>query len=65
MAERCPHQIVDMGFKLMAHTSMPSQFGIVAFNIAVFFINRLPTPILRDKFPYELVHGVSPSYNFV
>jgi histone deacetylase 1/2 len=36
-----------------------------AFLTAVFIINRLPTPILNHKSPYEMVHQQKPDYNFL
>ncbi|KAJ9554537.1 hypothetical protein OSB04_018582 [Centaurea solstitialis] len=32
---------------------------------AVYTINRHPTPILQNKSPYEILHGVSPAYDLL
>ncbi|KAF5472656.1 hypothetical protein F2P56_009355 [Juglans regia] len=65
LAERRHRHIVDTGLTLMAHASIPPRFWTAAFNTAVFLINRLPTSILGNKSPYELVFGATPSYTLL
>jgi len=36
-----------------------------AFLTAVYIINRLPTPILQHKSPYEMVNNSKPDFNFL
>jgi len=63
--ERRHRQIVEVGLALLAHSNLPQMFWEDAFLTAVFIINRLPTPILNHKSPYEMVHHQKPDYNFL
>lgn len=46
----------------MAHASLPPKFWIATFITSILLINRLPTPILHVKSPYEIVFHSPPSY---
>jgi len=62
----CRHwHIVDTSLTLMTHAFISPRFWIVEFTTAVFLINRLPTSILGNKSPYELVFGSPPSYTLL
>ena len=50
---------------LLAHSNLPKIFWEDAFLTAVFIINRLPTPILQHRSPYEMVYHHKPDYNFL
>ena len=63
--KRRHRQIVEVGLALLAHSNLPQIFWEDAFLIAVFIINRLPTPILNHKSSYEMVHHQKPDYNFL
>ncbi|XP_062088976.1 uncharacterized protein LOC133795541 [Humulus lupulus] len=45
--------IVEMGLTLLAQASMPYRYWVDAFQTSVYLINRVPTPILKDKSPFE------------
>lgn len=62
LAERKHRHIVDMGFTLLAKASLPMTFWDDAFSTAVYIINRLPTPILQSKSPFEILFHKSPDY---
>ena len=63
--ERCHRQIVEVGLALLAHSNLPKIFWEDAFLTTIFIINRLPTPILQHRSPYEMVHHHKPDYNFL
>ena len=45
--------------------STPSQFWGEAVLIAVYTINRCPSPIVHNQTPYDLLFGSSPSYDLL
>lgn len=61
--ERKNRHIVEMGLTLLAKASLPMKFWDEAFLTAVFLINRLPTPNLDSKSPYEVLFNRIPEYN--
>ncbi|KAG8473745.1 hypothetical protein CXB51_035573 [Gossypium anomalum] len=65
VVERKYRQLIDMGLTLLAQVSLPLTFWSYAFAHAVHLINRLPTPVLRKKSPYELLYKNCPDYSFL
>ncbi|KAL4565975.1 hypothetical protein LXL04_030083 [Taraxacum kok-saghyz] len=63
VAERRHRHIVETGLALLHYAHVPLSFWSHAFQIAVYLINRLPTPILNFKSPYDVIYGKSPTYN--
>lgn len=61
-AERKHRHIVETGLALLAHCGVPLSFWDVAFDIAVFLINLMPTPILQGLSPYEKLFHTTPDY---
>ena len=41
---------------------MPKQYWLEAFSTAAYLINRLPTPVLNSKSPYEIIFKSCPNY---
>uniref|UniRef100_A0A803QCY3 Integrase catalytic domain-containing protein n=1 Tax=Cannabis sativa TaxID=3483 RepID=A0A803QCY3_CANSA len=64
-AERKHRHIVEMGLTLLAQSIMPLKYWWDAFSTAVYLINRLPTPILDHKTPFEMLHKKIPDYKFL
>ncbi|KAL4576014.1 hypothetical protein LXL04_012102 [Taraxacum kok-saghyz] len=62
IAERRHRHIVETGLSLLHHANLPLTFWTHAFQTAVHLINRLPTPILDFKSPYEKLHTTPPIY---
>ncbi|KAL6326660.1 hypothetical protein AAG906_010834 [Vitis piasezkii] len=58
--ERKHRSIVEIGLTLLAKSQLPFTFWWHAFSTATYLLNRLPTPVLHCKTPYELL-PVSPS----
>ena len=44
--------------------SCPSQFMAFCFQTSTFFINRLPTPVLSNKYPYEVLYNKHQGMSF-
>ena len=44
---------------------MDLKFWWQSFHPAAFLLNRLPSPILNHKSPFELVHGFKPDYSLL
>uniref|UniRef100_A0A803PQB9 Reverse transcriptase Ty1/copia-type domain-containing protein n=1 Tax=Cannabis sativa TaxID=3483 RepID=A0A803PQB9_CANSA len=55
-AERKHRHIVEMGLTLLAQAHMPLKFWWDSFQAAVYLINRLPTPVLKNHSPFKVVH---------
>ncbi|KAL3846245.1 hypothetical protein ACJIZ3_003648 [Penstemon smallii] len=63
--ERKHRHIVEVGLALLSHASLPHKFWFDAFVTAVYLINRLPTPILGNKSPFEILFHKTPKYRFL
>ena len=46
----------------MLHSNLPKKYWGEALLTAVYLINRMPTAILQDQSPFQVLHNVSPSY---
>ncbi|OMO61326.1 Integrase, catalytic core [Corchorus capsularis] len=62
-AERKHRHIVETGLALMYHASVPLKYWSFAFDAAVYIINRLLTPKLKHKSPYEIIFQDKPNYD--
>ena len=62
-SERRHRHIVKTGLTLLSHASLPLMFWTHAFVIAVYLINRMPTPTLNLSSPYENIFGSPPNYS--
>lgn len=65
VVERKHRHIVEMGLCLLSQSHLPSSFWVEAFSTAVFLINRLPMPQLRNMSPYEKLLNRAPNYRFL
>ncbi|KAL3835707.1 hypothetical protein ACJIZ3_010443 [Penstemon smallii] len=63
--ERKHRHIVETGLALLSFASLPKYFWSDAFTTAVYLINRLPTPSLLNKSPYETLFQKKPDYLFL
>ncbi|KAE8697187.1 putative DEAD-box ATP-dependent RNA helicase 29-like [Hibiscus syriacus] len=64
-AERKHRHIVETGLTMLARAFLPQKFWSYVFVSAVYLINRLPTPVLHGKSPFEALHRVFPDYSFL
>lgn len=61
--ERRHRHIVERSLSLLDHASMPFRYWFEAFHSAVFLINRMPTSILQNKSPFQILFKTSSNYN--
>nr|BAA78425.1 polyprotein [Arabidopsis thaliana]BAK41505.1 polyprotein [Arabidopsis thaliana]BAK41506.1 polyprotein [Arabidopsis thaliana]BAK41508.1 polyprotein [Arabidopsis thaliana]BAK41509.1 polyprotein [Arabidopsis thaliana] len=63
LSERKHRHIVETGLTLLSHASIPKTYWPYAFAVAVYLINRLPTPLLQLESPCQKLFGTSPNYD--
>ncbi|GKB35432.1 retrovirus-related pol polyprotein from transposon TNT 1-94 [Tanacetum coccineum] len=61
-AERKHRHITETGLAIMFNAHVPAIFWTHAFSSAAYIINRLPTKLLDNKSPYELLFSSKPNY---
>ncbi|KAL5825807.1 hypothetical protein ACOSQ3_021870 [Xanthoceras sorbifolium] len=65
LPERKYRHVVETGLALLSYAKMPLSFWWEAFDTATYLINRLPTPTLKHKCPFECVHHHKPNFKFL
>ena len=65
VVERKHRHIVETGLTLLAQAKLPLVFWWEAFHSATYLINRIPTPVLNNKSPYQKLHNRLPDYQFL
>ncbi|KAL2247193.1 UNVERIFIED_CONTAM: Retrovirus-related Pol polyprotein from transposon RE1 [Sesamum indicum] len=65
VVERKHKHLLQVARALMFESHLPRQFWADSILTATFIINRLPSPILNWKSPYELLHKTILSYHFL
>lgn len=63
--ERRHRHVVEVGFPLLAQSSVPLIYWPFAFQSATYLINRLPTAVLSYNLPYEILYYKLPNYSFL
>ncbi|KAI3514490.1 hypothetical protein L1887_12931 [Cichorium endivia] len=61
-AERKHRHIVETGLAMLFHAHIPASYWVDAFSSATYIINRLPTKVLDDHSPFELLYSKQPTY---
>ncbi|KAJ0781817.1 putative RNA-directed DNA polymerase [Helianthus annuus] len=61
-SERKHRHIVETGLAMLFNAHIPASYWVDAFTSATFIINRLPTPLLENKSPFELIFSQQPQY---
>ncbi|KAK0608672.1 hypothetical protein LWI29_034169 [Acer saccharum] len=61
-AERKHRHIVETALSMLHHASMPLKFWSLAFQAAVYLINRMPTKVLHNSSPYSVIFNTDPNY---
>lgn len=64
LSERKHKHLIEMTLSLLAKASMPQSFWDEAVLTSTFLINRLPTPLLHLKSPFEILYNKPPDYSF-
>jgi len=49
----------------MFQSNLPKHFWSYAIKHAVFLINRVPSPIIQNKTPFELLHNEPPDFSMI
>ena len=63
VVERKHRHIVENGLALLAQSSLPFKFWDEAFRTAVYLYNRLPSSVLSNKCPFEMLFHKQPNYS--
>lgn len=63
VAERKHRHIIETTRSLLHTTSMPQQLWGEATLTAIYLINRLPTPVLGQKSPFQKLFDKEPDYH--
>lgn len=61
-AERKHKHLTETSLTMLFHANSSIWFWVEAFSIAIYIINRLPTPVLNELFPFEILYGKTPAY---
>lgn len=62
-AERKHRHIVETGLAMLFNAHIPASYWVDAFTSATFIINRVPSSLLENKSPYELLMKRLPQYS--
>lgn len=62
-AERKHRHITETGLAMLFHSSIPMKFWVEAFSTAVYIINRLPSAVIGNTTPFELLYRRPPAYD--
>ena len=63
IVERKHHHLLNVGQTLRFQANIPLCFWGESLQTTCYLINRLPTPLLKHKSPFELLHHRSPNYS--
>ncbi|KAJ9555163.1 hypothetical protein OSB04_009777 [Centaurea solstitialis] len=61
-AERKHRHLTETGLALLFNAHAPASFWVDAFTCATYIINRLPTRLLDNKSPFEVLFNTPPNY---
>ena len=65
VVERKHQHILNVTRALLFQSNVPKIFWNFAVNHAIFLINRLPSRVLDNKSPYQLLHNSLPDISFL
>jgi len=63
--ERPHRHIVETGLTLLGQCKAPFRFWNYVFETSVYLINRMPTPVLAHRSPFDCLFQQSPDYHFL
>lgn len=56
---------METGLTLLAHASMPLPYWLEAFRTSAFFINLMPSKVIKNDSPLHRLFGTNPNYAFL
>lgn len=56
---------METGLSLFAQSHLPKTFWVEAFNTAIYLINRLPTTVLDNRSPFQVLLNQTPDYSIL
>ncbi|KAI3507425.1 hypothetical protein L1887_22411 [Cichorium endivia] len=62
VVERKHRHLLETARALMFHANIPKRFWGECIETATYIINRLPSKVLKNQTPYEIVFGHKPDY---
>lgn len=65
IAERKQRHLVETGLTLLTHSHLPCTHWLDTFQTTIYLINRLPTPVLTNKSPYQMLLNQNPDYSIL
>ena len=65
VVERKHRHLLETARALMFEASLPKRFWGECVLTSAFLINRLPSKVIQNKTPYEIVFGHKPDYDFL
>ena len=65
VVERKYRHIVETSLTLLVQANLPLTFWWEAFHTTTYLINRIHTPVLNNKKPYQKLHNRLPDYQFL
>lgn len=65
MVERKHRHLLETARSIMFQASLPRKFWGECVQAATYIINRLPSKVINNKTPFEIVFGKEPNYDFL
>ena len=65
VVKRKHRHLLNVGRALRFQGNLPLKFWGESIQTTCYLINRLPTPLLSHKSPYEILHGKSSGYSHI
>lgn len=62
LVERKHRHLVELGRSFLNNSGLPLKFWFDAIGSACFSINRLPSKMIKEKSPYEIIFGKIPDW---
>jgi hypothetical protein len=64
-AERKHGHLIDTTLALLVESNLPTTFWDEACLTSCYLLNRLPTPLLKNKSPFQKLFNRTPDYTFL